>query len=42
MIAGTNHGTRFSRTTSKHSGQLRPIADTEKVTKDEPLDLLGL
>jgi hypothetical protein len=33
---------KFSRTTSKHSGQLRPIADTEKVTKDELLDLLGL
>lgn len=33
---------RFSRTTSKHHGQLHPLEETEKVNREEILTLLGL
>jgi hypothetical protein len=33
---------RYGRTTSKHHGQLHPLEETEKVTKDELLELLSL
>lgn len=33
---------RYGTTTSKHRSQLHPLEDTEKVSKDELLKLLGL
>jgi hypothetical protein len=36
------NGDRYGVTTSKHHGQLHPLEETEKVTKDELLELLGL
>lgn len=33
---------RYGTTTSKHRGQMHPLEDTEKVTKDELLQLVGL
>lgn len=33
---------KYSTTTSKHRGQLHPLTETEKVTKEELLNLLGL
>lgn len=33
---------RFSNTTSKHRTQLHPLEDTEKVTREELLQLVGL
>lgn len=33
---------RYSRTTTKHHGQLHPLEDTEKVSTEELLELVGL
>jgi len=33
---------RYGVTTSKHRSQLHPLEETEKVTKEELLELLGL
>lgn len=33
---------RYSRTTSKHRSQLHPLEDTEKVSTEELLELVGL